>query len=111
MAGRIIVSYELYSGERMHHMPSSHVIEQPRVEIHPISDEERQQEEDAQWALHDEEILAKYVGQFVVPQQRRVVAHGYDIEAVLSEAARVTGRKPEELPVCGIVDPLLDLPH
>jgi hypothetical protein len=30
---------------------------------------------------------------------------------VLAEAARVTGRKPEDLPICGIDDPLLDVPH
>jgi hypothetical protein len=65
--------------------------------------------EDVEWALHDPEVLANYTGEFVVPVDRRIVVHGEDIEAVLGEAARVTGRDPERLPVCGIDDPLLDL--
>lgn len=92
-------------------MASSQEMARAKVEIHPLTAEERQQEEDAYWVLHDLEIQAKYMGQFVVPYRRRIIAHGDDIEAVLAEAARVTGRNPEELPVCGIDDPLLDIPH
>ena len=92
-------------------MSSSQVGIRRAVEIHPLTDEERQQEEDCLWATHDPEILADYVGQFVVPYRRQVVAHGFDIELVLQEAARVTGKRPQELPVCGIDDPLVDIPH
>jgi len=92
-------------------MSLSYVVERKAAGVYPLTAEERQQEEDVQWALHDPEVLASYTGEFVVPVERRIVAHGADIEAVLGEAARVTGRDPESLPICGIDDPLLDLPH
>lgn len=62
------------------------------------------------WAQHDPEVLANHIGEFVVPFDRRIVAHGRDMESVLEEAARVTGRDPDRLPICSIDDPLLDLP-
>ena len=92
-------------------MATSPVTERPRVEVHPLTEEERQQEEDCRWVLHDQEIQAKYMGEFVVPYRRQIIAHGTDIEAVLAEAARITGLKPEELPVCGIDDPLRDISY
>jgi hypothetical protein len=61
------------------------------------------------WARHDADVQTKYMGQFIVPFQRQVVAHGTDLAQVLEEAARVTGRKPGELPVCGIDDPLQEI--
>ena len=91
-------------------MPTSYAVER-KVGVYALTAEERQQEEDVRWALHDPEVLANYVGEFVVPVDRRIVAHGQDIESVLEEAARLTDRVPERLPVCGIDDPLLDLPH
>ena len=92
-------------------MPLSYVVERKAAGVYPLTAEERQQEEDVQWALHDPEGLANHTGEFVVPVDRRIVAHGEDIEAVLGEAARVTGRDPERLPICVIDEPLLDLPH
>jgi hypothetical protein len=92
-------------------MALSCAAERTATDVYPLTAEERQEEEDAQWALHDPVVLANYTGQFVVPVDRRIVAHGEDIELVLREAASVTGRDPERLPVCGIDDPLLDLPH
>ena len=83
----------------------------PAIEVRPLTPDERQQTEDAQWATRDPQVLAMYVGEFVVPYRRQIVAHGHDIEAVLEEAARVTGLRPEELPVCGIDDPLEYLSH
>ena len=81
------------------------------AEVYPLTPEERQQIEDAQWCRHDPVVLDKYVGQFVVPFRRQIVAHGLDVESVLAEASRVTGLRPETLPICGIDDPLQDLPH
>ena len=92
-------------------MPVPELSARPVIEVRPITPEERQQAEDARWATHDLEVLDKYMGQFVVPYRRQIVAHGYDVEAVLEEASRVTGLRPEELPICGIDDPLQDLPH
>jgi len=92
-------------------MTLSCLAERTATEVYPLTAEERQQEEDVQWALHDPEVLVNYTGEFVVPVDRRIVAHGEDIELVLREAAGVTGRDPERLPICGIDDPLLDLPH
>ena len=84
--------------------------EQSVIEIHPLTADERQQIEDVRWCRHNPEVLDNYRGQFVVPFRREIVAHGLDIEAVLADAARVTGLRPDDLPVCGIDDPLLDLP-
>src|SRR5205085_1920291 len=79
--------------------------------IRPLTPEERQAADDETWALQDAEVQASYRGQFVVPFARKVIAHGLDAEQVLEEAARVTGRKVEELPLVGIADSLLDIPH
>ncbi|MBI3461760.1 MAG: hypothetical protein HY000_01685 [Planctomycetes bacterium] len=92
-------------------MASSQVGHRRAVEIHRLTAEERAECEDCRWAERDPEILAKYVGQFVVPYRRQIVAHGFDIELVLQEAVRVTGKKPNELPICAIDDPLMDIPH
>jgi hypothetical protein len=46
-----------------------------------------------------------------VPYQGRIVAHGTDAEAVLAEAARLTGLKPQDLPLVGIVNPLEDISY
>jgi hypothetical protein len=56
-------------------------------------------------------VLARYRGEFVVPYRREVVAHGADAVVVLAEAARITGRRVEELPLVGVIDPLLDVPR
>ena len=92
-------------------MAASPLTERPRVEVHPLTEEERREAEDARWVLHDPEIQAKYIGEFVVPYHRQIIAHGTDIEAVLAEAARITGLKPEDLPVCGVDDPLRDISY
>jgi hypothetical protein len=56
-------------------------------------------------------VLAQYLGEFVVPYQRKIVAHGTDAAVVLAEAARITGHPAEELPLVGVIDPLLDIPQ
>jgi hypothetical protein len=76
----------------------------------PLGAEESPRQEDARWALEAPEVLARYRGEFVVPYRREVVAHGTDAVAVLAEAARITGRQVEELPLVGVIDPLLDMP-
>jgi hypothetical protein len=76
-----------------------------------LSAEESLRQDDARWAMEAPEVLARYVGEFVVPYRREVVAHGTDAAAVLAEAARITGRRPEELALVGVIDPLLDVPQ
>src|SRR5262249_53702221 len=76
--------------------------------IQPLSDEERQIDEDIRWAQQDAAVQATYRGEFVVPYCGQIVAHGREGSAVLAEAARVTGRTAEELPLIGVIDPLLD---
>jgi hypothetical protein len=56
-------------------------------------------------------VLALYLGEFVVPYRREIVAHGTDAALVLAEAARITGRRVEDLPLVGVSDPLVDIPH
>jgi hypothetical protein len=79
--------------------------------MQPVGPEELRRLEDARWAKRDPEVLAHYCGEFVVPYERKIVAHGTDASAVLAEAARITGRQAEELPLVGVIDPLLDLPY
>ena len=54
------------------------------------------------WAQHDPDTEELYAGQWVVAHEGKIVAHGIDIELVRREAARITGREPEELVVCAI---------
>jgi hypothetical protein len=70
-----------------------------------------QQEEDLLWASTDPDVQRNYVGQYVVPFQGRIVAHGRDLETVLREAERVTGKPRHELSDCAILDPLQELPR
>ena len=72
--------------------------------------EESRRHDDARWALASPEVLALFCGEFVVPYQREVVAHGTDAALVLTEAARITGRPVEELSLVGVIDPILDVP-
>ncbi len=76
-----------------------------------LSAEESLRQDDARWAREAPEVLARHVGEFVVPYRREVVAHGNDAAAVLAEAARVTGRRADELALVGVIDPLLDVPQ
>ena len=64
----------------------------------PLSAEESLRHDDARWAMEAPEVLARYVGEFVVPHRREVVAHGTDAAAVLVEAARITGAAPKSCP-------------
>jgi hypothetical protein len=78
--------------------------------MQPVSPEDLRRLEDARWAKHDADVLARYSGEFVVPYERKIVAHGTVASVVLAEAARITGRQAEELPLVGVIDPLLDIP-
>ncbi len=69
-----------------------------------------QQGDDLLWASTDPEVQRDYAGQYVVPFQGRIVAHGTDLEAVLREAERLTGKPAQELSDCAILDPLEELP-
>jgi hypothetical protein len=79
--------------------------------VRPLRPEELRRQEDARWARQDPEVLAHYRGEFVVPYQRKIVAHGTDAAVVLAEAARLTGHQAEELSLVGLIDPLLDMPR
>src|SRR5438034_10349023 len=79
--------------------------------VKPLTAEQRRRLEDAAWAEEDPQVTATYQGEFVVPYDRRIVAHGRDVQVVLKEAAVKTGRKIEELLVVGIDAPLQDVPH
>ena len=75
----------------------------------PLEPKEFQRLEDARSARQDPDVRVQYLGEFVVPYQRKIVAHGKDATVVLAEAANITGRPAEELPLVGVVDPLLDM--
>lgn len=109
----------LGEGEMSHESRTSPAIDLERTKealrarrsTRPLSAEESLRQDDARWAMEAPEVLARYSGEFVVPYRREVVAHGTDAAAVLAEAARVTGRRAEELPLVGVIDPLLDVPQ
>jgi hypothetical protein len=79
--------------------------------VRPMPPAELQRQEDIRWAQHDPEVQARHRGEFVVPYRRKVVAHGTHAAVVLAEAARRTGRPAEELPLVGVINPLLDMPR
>jgi hypothetical protein len=80
------------------------------ITVQPVSPEDLMRIEDARWAKQNPDVLTEYCGEFVVPYARKIVAHGTDASAVLAEAARITGRQAEELPLVGVIDPLVDIP-
>lgn len=69
------------------------------------------QQEDLEWACTDPEVQQRYAGQYVVPFERRIVAHGNDLEQVLRDAVAVTGKSVDELADCIIFDPLEEISH
>jgi hypothetical protein len=81
------------------------------VTTEPLTADQCRRHEDARWARHDAQVLRNYQGEFIVAYLRKVVAHGHVVEDVLAQAARVTGRRVEDLPVCRIDDPMQELPH
>ena len=86
-------------------------LKRTRISMLPLEPKEIQQLEDARWARQDPDVLVQYLGEFVVPYHREIVAHGKDAAVVLAEAAQITGRPAEDLPLVGVVDPLLDMPR
>jgi hypothetical protein len=77
----------------------------------PLEPGELQRLEDAHWARQDADVLARYPGEFVVPDRRKIAADGADAAVVLAEAARITARPMEKLPLVGVIDPLFDMPR
>ncbi len=90
---------------------SKQALRRNQVAMLPLHPKEFQRLEDARWARQDPDVLAQYLGEFVVPYARKIVAHGTDAAVVLAEAAQITGRPAEELPLVGVIDPLLDMPR
>jgi hypothetical protein len=79
-------------------------------QVRQISTERREITQDILWAQTDPSVKATYQGEFVVPWHGKIIAHGEDAQNVLREAALITGRRVEDLPLVGIVDPLADIP-
>jgi hypothetical protein len=77
----------------------------------PLTAQERQVAEDIAWAQQDSEVHAKHRGEFVVPYHRAIVAHGHDLALILEQASSILGRPKEDIPIVGIIDPLLDIPQ
>ena len=79
--------------------------------VRPLTPDEQQVSEDVRWAQQDPEVQAAHRGEFVVPYRRKIVAHGRNAAAVLKEAACKTGANVDDLPLVGIIVPLMDIPH
>ncbi len=65
----------------------------------PLSELEKRIWADIEWAEHNEEVRAKYAGQWIAIYERVVVAHGADREQVLRQGAEIVQRPQEELAV------------
>ena len=65
---------------------------------------------DAEWAMHDAEMQRRFPGQWVVAYERKVIAHGTDPKAVLTEARRVANGHNHRLVFCA-ADPIEWLDH
>ncbi len=65
----------------------------------PLTDCERHLWLDIAWADQNEEVRAKYAGQWVAVYECRVLAHGQDREQVLCAAAALVNRPKEELAI------------
>jgi hypothetical protein len=72
-------------------------------------DPELQLYEDMCWALEDESLRAAYLGEYVVPYRRTIVAHGTDPQKVRAEAASRTGEDASRLPLVPIDNLLPEL--
>jgi hypothetical protein len=81
-----------------------------QITVTRLSAEERLRIDDMDWAHEDLEVQTRFRGEFVVPYNRQIVAHGTCYTDVPQEAANKTGRKPEELPVVGIEDFFAEIP-
>jgi hypothetical protein len=68
----------------------------------PMTHDEIQRSLDADWAKSDPEVERQFAGQWVVPFERRIVAHGIDLAKVLQEAERLTFLPQKRLVVCGV---------
>jgi hypothetical protein len=82
-----------------------------RFQTRSLTSEERQAAEDIAWAQQDPDVQAKHRGEFVVPYRRTIVAHGHDVATILGQAAAILGRRSEDIPIVGVMDPLLDIPR
>jgi len=58
-----------------------------KVKIRKISPERQQRFQDARWAQLDPDVQRRHRGEFVVPFQGRIVAHGIDAAAAPCEVA------------------------
>jgi hypothetical protein len=80
-----------------------------QFQVRPISPDRQAITQDILWAQQDPTVRAFHEGEFVVPWKGKIIAHGLDAQAVLQEAAQITGRRVEDLPLVGIPDPLVDI--
>ena len=55
---------------------------------------------DAEWAMHDAEVLRRFPGQWVVAYERKVIAHGTEPKTVLAEASRVASGQYHRVVFC-----------
>ena len=76
-----------------------------------IQTEVDRRHQDQKWAAEHSGELAEHAGQYLVPCESRIVAHGTDLESVLNEASLVTGKRRDELVFCVIDDLLTELPR
>lgn len=76
-----------------------------------IPPEELERYRDAEWALHDPEVQQGYAGQWVVAYQRRVLASGPNMPAVLERARQLVPDPAHKAVFCAPDDPDIWLRH
>jgi hypothetical protein len=75
------------------------------LQWHKIPPEELERYRDAEWALHDPEVQQGYAGQWVVAYQRRVLASGPSVAAVLERAKQLVLDPAHKAVFCAPDDP------
>ncbi len=78
----------------------------PLLNLPPkLTEEELEQLRDMCWAATDTELQELYPDEIVAVYQRRVLTHGDDLETVLDEAERITGRPRHKIAITTVLGP------
>lgn len=71
----------------------------------PMTETERRICTDIEWADQNDELQAKYGGQWIAILDRKVVAHGVEREDAVRDAVAATNRPEEELAIWPMLSP------
>jgi hypothetical protein len=64
-----------------------------------LTEEQVERLRDVEWAIQEPEVIRRYGDQIVAVHRRQIIAHGYDEEAVLAQAERITGLPKHQIAI------------